>query len=127
MLLDVGAALLPADRFRLYSLELEGRTVAAHLVLVAGRRALAWNSGFDDAYRSYAPPIQCLVQSLYDSAERGETVMDLGEGGQDYKQRMATGEEARCERLIIPPGRAQRLDLLRLRASELRHRFRPGG
>lgn len=127
MLAEVGSALLPAGRFRLYNLEFEGRTVGAGLILVAGSRALAWNSGFDDAYRSYGPPIQCVVRSLEDAAERGETTIDLGEGDQHYKQRMATGEEARCERLIIPPGRAQPLDLLRLRVSELRHRLRSAG
>jgi CelD/BcsL family acetyltransferase involved in cellulose biosynthesis len=124
-LVEAGTALLPSGRFRLYNLEFEGRTVGAGLFLVAGPRALAWNSGFDDAYRSYGPPIQCVVRALEDAAERGETTIDLGEGDQRYKQRMASGEEARRERLIIPPGRAQRLDLLRLRASELRHRLRP--
>ena len=126
-LVEAGAALLAAGRFRLYNLELGGRTVAAHLVLTAGPRALAWNAGFDDAYRGYAPPIQCLVQSLHDSIERGEWTIDLGEGAQDYKQRMADAEEARCERLIIPPGPTLPLDLLRVRAHDLRHRLRPGG
>jgi CelD/BcsL family acetyltransferase involved in cellulose biosynthesis len=124
MLTEVGSTMLASGRFRLYLLEFDRRTVAAHLVLTAGSRALAWNSGFDDAYSNYSPPIQCLVQSLEDAAERGERTMALGEGGQIYKDRMATGEEGRRERLMVPRGPTFPLDLLRLRVSETRSRLR---
>jgi CelD/BcsL family acetyltransferase involved in cellulose biosynthesis len=124
MLVDCGSTMLESGRFRLYSLEFDQRIVASHLVLTAGPRALAWNSGFDGAFGKYSPPILCLLESMRDAAERGERTIALGEGGQGYKDQLANDEEARRERLMVPRGRTFHLDLLRLRASEMRDRLK---
>lgn len=119
-LLAAGSELLPRDRFRLYCLEMGGRTIAAQLVLAAGSVSAAWNSGFDEDYSRYAPSIQCIAHALADAVERGERGFSLGSGGQDYKSRMATREESVRSRLLVPRGSTYPVDRLRVQARQAR-------
>lgn len=114
MLLEVAAELLPVGRFRLLSLELDGKTIAAQLLLAAGQEVSAWNSGFDEAYGSHSPSMQCLVHALEDASERGERTMSLGPGGQDYKSRLAGSEDCVRSSTIVPRGASYPLARLRL-------------
>jgi CelD/BcsL family acetyltransferase involved in cellulose biosynthesis len=121
MLLEVAAEQLPSGRFRLLSLELDGETIAAQLLLAAGREVSAWNSGFDEAHSSHSPSIQCLVHALADASERGERTMSLGPGGQDYKYRLSGSEDCVRSSVIVPRGGAS-YPLVRLRLAPRRAR-----
>lgn len=114
MLLEVAADLLPRGRFRLLSLELDGETIASQLLLAAGREVSAWNSGFNEAHRSHSPSMQCLVYALNDASERGERMMSLGPGGQDYKYRLSNSEDCVRSSVIAPRGASYPLVRLRL-------------
>lgn len=120
MLTAVGAELLPSGRFRLICLDLDGETIAANLLLAAGREVSAWNSGFDDAHREYSPVMQCLLHAIGDAAERGEGSMSLGAGGQDYKYRLADAEDRIVSTLVLPRGSTYPLARLRLLPSRVR-------
>jgi len=114
MLLGVAADLLPSGRFRLLSLELDGKTVAAQFLLAAGHEVSAWNSGFDEAYGSHSPSMQCIVHALSDASERGERTMSLGPGGQDYKSRLAGSEDYVRSSVVAPRGASYPLVRVRL-------------
>lgn len=114
MLLEIAAELLVAGRFRLLILELDGKAIAAQLLLAAGSEVSAWNSGFDEAYGSQSPSMQCLVHALSDASERGERTMSLGPGGQDYKYRLSGSEDCVRSSVIAPRGASYPLVRMRL-------------
>lgn len=120
MLLEVAAHLLPRGRFRLLSLDLDGKTIAAQLLLTAGLEVSAWNSGFDEAYSSHSPSMQCLVHALSDASERGERTMSLGPGAQDYKYRLSGSEDCLRSSVIAPLGASYPFVRLRLAPRAMR-------
>jgi CelD/BcsL family acetyltransferase involved in cellulose biosynthesis len=104
MLVAVGEELLASGRFRLLCLEAEGKFIAGQLLLGAGPELSAWNSGFDEDYAGLSPSMQCLLRALEDASARGERTMSLGPGGQDYKSRLADGEDVLESHLLVPRG-----------------------
>lgn len=104
MLAAVGEGLLSEGRFRLISLEMDGATVAAQLLVCAGTEASAWNSGFDESYGRYSPVMQCIVHGLREVAEAGARSMSLGLGDQPYKHRLATRQDAVEKVVLVPRG-----------------------
>lgn len=104
MLADV-ARRLPPDRFRLWSTEVEDRTISSHLFLAAGGEVAYWLGGFDDAWAAYQPALQTVLAAIEDALERGDDRLDLGPGGQDYKYRLADGEDVLQTVTIVPRGR----------------------
>lgn len=120
MLIAVGNELLPSGRFRLLCIDLDGEPIAAQVLLAAGREVSAWNSGFDEAHAKLSPSMQCVVEALRDASERGERTMSLGPGGQDYKYRLANGEDSLTSDVLIPHGAGHALARLRLAPLRLR-------
>jgi CelD/BcsL family acetyltransferase involved in cellulose biosynthesis len=102
MLLDAGRGLLAGLRFRLTSVDLDGRTIASQVVIAAGGEASHWLNGFDDAFAAYAPAIEAALQTVEDAFERGDGRLDLGGGDQIYKRELATGEETLETTNVIP-------------------------
>jgi CelD/BcsL family acetyltransferase involved in cellulose biosynthesis len=105
VLVAAGRALLPADRLRLLSLEIDGAVVGSQLLVAAGGEVCAWNSGFDEAYSDYSPVMQCLLHALEDALARGDRRMSLGAGDNPYKQRLADAEDRLTSHLLLPRGR----------------------
>ena len=105
MLRDAGDRLVDNERFRLLCLDMDDKTIASQLHLVAGDRASGWVSGFDDDYKRYSPAVQCMVYSVKDSAESGQRTMSLGPGRQRYKYRLATGDGSFTSAVLVPPGK----------------------
>ena len=114
MLLAAAAKLNPLDRMRIYTIEVEGRSVAANILLVAGHEVSGWNSGFDAEWARYSPSMLLTLQALADAAARGEARMSLGPGGGDYKRRLADREERVVTTTMVPHGSAYPLARLRL-------------
>lgn len=123
MLVAVGRELLDAGRFRLLCIDLGGETIAAQILLAAGREVSAWNSGFDESRAKLSPAMQCIVESLRDASQRGERTMSLGSGGQDYKYRLSNGEDSLSTHVLVPPGATYPLARLRLAPSQVRDEF----
>jgi len=93
MLLEVARDLIPDGRFRLWCIDADGRTVSAHLFIAAGSRASYWLGGFDRDWKTHSPAIQTVLAAIEDGFARGERLIDLGPGAQEYKYRLADGEE----------------------------------
>ncbi|MEA2445017.1 MAG: hypothetical protein QOJ12_2309 [Thermoleophilales bacterium] len=106
MLADVARELLPCGRFELTWIELDGRAVASHLFVGAGRELSYWNGGFDDDYAQLRPSYVGLVDGLGAGIERGYERLDLGPGDQSYKYRFADGEDQLESVVLFAPGRS---------------------
>jgi CelD/BcsL family acetyltransferase involved in cellulose biosynthesis len=91
-------------RLRIWTLDVSGRTVSSHVFLAAGGEVSYWLGGFDPAWARYHPGIQVLVSSVEHAWAMGDHRLDLGGGGQDYKYRLADGEESLQWIDLIPTG-----------------------
>ncbi len=111
---EIAGALLARDRFRLVTLECDGTTIAAQLMLGAGRRVTGLVGGFDDSFGKYQPAIQCIVHALQDMDARGERTLVLGPGDQTYKRVLSTGTERLGGATLLPPGLTGKLELGRV-------------
>lgn len=105
MLVEAARELAPSGRLRLYTIEVDGRPVAANVLLAAGEDVSGWNSGFDAAWARYSPSLQLTLHALDDAGRRGQTRMSLGPGGGGYKARMADMEDEVATATIVPRGR----------------------
>lgn len=114
MLTDAAQRLLPSERLRIFTIEAEGRTIAATILVAAGRQVSGWGSGFDESWGRYAPSVLLLLHSLADAAERGEDCMELGPGDMDYKRRVADRQKEMAIVTLVPPGATYPLARLRL-------------
>jgi CelD/BcsL family acetyltransferase involved in cellulose biosynthesis len=96
--------LAPGTRFRLWSIEAQGRTISSHLFLAAGREAAYWLGGFDEAWAKQYPSMLCILAAIEHAWSLGDERMDFGGGGQPYKYRFADGEESLQWLHLIPSG-----------------------
>ncbi|MGI8660806.1 MAG: GNAT family N-acetyltransferase [Thermoleophilaceae bacterium] len=120
MLTEVARELAPSGRFRVATIELEGRLISVHLFLAAGGEVSYWNGGFDERWEHHKPSLQALLFAIADSMERGDRRMDLGPGAQDYKQRLADDEDVVDTLTLVPRGLAYPLSRLRLAPHQAR-------
>jgi CelD/BcsL family acetyltransferase involved in cellulose biosynthesis len=91
-------------RLRLDSIDVGERTIASHLHLAAGGEVTYWLGGFDDDFGSFKPSLVALVEGIGGALRRGDSRFDLGPGAQDYKYRLADGEDQLCWATLVPPG-----------------------
>jgi CelD/BcsL family acetyltransferase involved in cellulose biosynthesis len=106
MLLDAAVEMVPAERLRLFRLELGGKIVAVQICLSAGPEVAGLSGGFDHAARRLAPSTLVILRVLEDAAARGQERANLGPGGQEYKRRMADDEDRMEVFKLIPKGRS---------------------
>jgi CelD/BcsL family acetyltransferase involved in cellulose biosynthesis len=104
MVADTGHALAAGDRFRLWKLNVEGRTISAHVFLAAGGELAWWLGGFDSEWAYHRPSLMTALAALEDAMRRGERRLDMGSGGQSYKYRFADGEDLLLWVHLVPPG-----------------------
>jgi CelD/BcsL family acetyltransferase involved in cellulose biosynthesis len=104
MFREAGAALLGEGRFRLASIEVDGKVVGSQLFVAAGHEVSYWNGGFDDAYAKFKPSYVGLVDVIGYALDRGYQRLDLGPGEQDYKSRFSDGQDTLEWLTMIPPG-----------------------
>jgi CelD/BcsL family acetyltransferase involved in cellulose biosynthesis len=104
MLRDAGHALVDSGRFRLESIEVDGRAISSQLFLSAGSETGYWLGGFDEEFAAQRPSMVALVAAVEKGFERGEARLDLGSGGSKYKYRLADSEDRLEWLTLIPPG-----------------------
>ena len=117
MLEDVGRRQLADGRFDLRLLEIDGEPVSAQLFLHAGGQALYVNSGWDERFASFKPPMLGILGTIEDAFARGEERIDLGLGEQAYKLRFADGSDPVAWTIVVPA--RLRLPVTRLRTASL--------
>lgn len=104
MLAAAGPELVADQRLRVWSIDVEGRTIASEVFLTAGSTSSSWLGGFDAAYEQYEPSKVLILQELGHASERGQTLLDLGAGDQEFKYRFADGEARAAWCLLVPAG-----------------------
>lgn len=114
MLVEAAAELLPSGRLRIFTIEVEGRVIAANLLVAAGEEVSGWNSGFDEHWSRYSPSLQLTLHALADATERGDRRMSLGPGDTDYKRRLADTQDEIANLTLVPRGVAYPMTRLRL-------------
>jgi CelD/BcsL family acetyltransferase involved in cellulose biosynthesis len=93
VLREAGELLLGALRFRLWSVEVEGRIISSHLFLAAGGEVTYWLGAFDDAWASYGPGVQAVLVAIEHATVLEDRRIDLGPGDEPYKRRLSDHEE----------------------------------
>lgn len=115
MLEDVAAELLDGRRFRLFTIDIGDRAISAQIFIAAGGAVRYWLGGFDPEWSRFGPGNQAIVAAIEDAIARGEEVLDLGPGEQEYKRRIADGQDALESVTLVtrptryPAARAQHL------------------
>jgi CelD/BcsL family acetyltransferase involved in cellulose biosynthesis len=102
MLAEAAAELLPGGRMRIFTIEVEGRTIAANILVAAGGEVNGWSSGFDDDWGRFSPSIQLTLHAVADAAERGDRLINMGPGRMSYKARLADAEEQVALTSLVP-------------------------
>ena len=124
VLRDAGAALLAAQRMRVWVVELDGRPVSVQIFLAAGRTLQYWNGGFDVAAAAARPSLVGMLAAIEDAIARGEETLDLGGGAYDYKLRIADGDRPLVSAALVPRGRGHLRERAALAPRALRLRAR---
>jgi CelD/BcsL family acetyltransferase involved in cellulose biosynthesis len=108
MVADAAAAMAPDLRMRLWTIEVEGKIVAAEIFIAAGGEVSNWLGGFDEAWARYGPSLLLLLQSIEQAWELGDARFDLGTGPQEYKGRFTDDADV-AEWSVVVPGLARPL------------------
>jgi len=119
MLMEVARDHVADGRFRLWCIDADGRTVSAHLFVAAGSRASYWLGGFDGNWKTHSPAIQTVLAAIEDAFSRGDRLIDLGPGDQEYKYRLADGEERLDWLSLVPSGPRSPIVLATFAATDL--------
>ena len=93
MLAEVADELLESERFRLWSIETEGRAISSAIFLAAGGEASYWLGGFDETWSAYAPALETVRAALEHAWKIGDRMIDFGPGGQRYKYTFADRQD----------------------------------
>jgi CelD/BcsL family acetyltransferase involved in cellulose biosynthesis len=127
MLREAGHALVAGERFRLWTIRVRDKVVAAELFVAAGGELGAWGGGFDAEWRSFGPSIVAMAAAVEDATKRGERRVDFGEGDEAFKLRFGDDVEPVTWVGVFP--RSARYPLTRMRwlpqhvRSDLRRRI----
>lgn len=113
-------------RFEIVLLEGPDGPISAELMLRTGPVAVVWATGFDPEWARFAPGLQVRLITLRAAAEHGVQLVDLGGGGDEYKQRMADADMPIDWRTLFPHGARYPLIRLRLAPKHLRQFLRRG-
>ncbi len=115
MLVDLGRNLGTGRRFRLHLLEVDGRPIAASLLLEAGGEVALINTGWDEDFHQLAPLQLLQGQAVADGLLRGDRRINLGRGASRAKLSAADGDEPVVEAIMVPWGRRTPAALTRAR------------
>ena len=102
---EVAEALPAPARLRLLVLELEGQPICANLFMAGGGEVITFNQGWDERHRRLSPTLLAMLHTIEDACARDERRLDLGWGGNPYKQPFADGIDAVTWNTLLPPGR----------------------
>jgi CelD/BcsL family acetyltransferase involved in cellulose biosynthesis len=102
MLRDVATEFGDPDRFRLWLLEVDGKTICTQIFVQAGGELAYWNGGFDERWEGDRPALQTILAAIEHAARVGDTRVSFGGGGHEYKYRFADHEDVLEWTSILP-------------------------
>ena len=109
-----------SERFRLWTIEVEGQTISAHIFVAGGGELAYWNGGFDESWAAQHPSIQTFMAAIEHAFTVGDRRINFGPGGQAYKYRFADGEDTLKWMTLVPGGSRNSLTRARLTPAHLR-------
>jgi len=112
--------LLPGGA-RLWTLELEGATLAARLNLIQGPREHSYLLGLGEGHANLSPGNSLELQAINSAIEQGRTELELGPGRDTYKYRLG-GHDRELTRLVVASGTLRGRAATALAATDLRLR-----
>lgn len=104
MLLDAAPAMLASGCLRVWCLDIEDKPVSVELFLSAGDVMSFWLGGFDEAWSKNGPAFVALFAMVETTWGEGYRRLDLGGGDQDYKYKLAAGDEPLHWEALVPRG-----------------------
>jgi CelD/BcsL family acetyltransferase involved in cellulose biosynthesis len=119
-LLEAVRGMLP-DRARLWTLELQGRTLATHLNLVLGPREHSYLLGLSGEHANLSPGTSLEHHGIHEAIKEGRAEFDLGPGRDAYKYRLGACDRE-LARLVVSSQSPRGRGLTRLLATDLRLR-----
>jgi CelD/BcsL family acetyltransferase involved in cellulose biosynthesis len=93
MLASAALELAPSLRFRLWSIEVSGRSISSSVFVAAGGALSYWLGGFDAGWAEFGPALETVRAALEHAWAVGDQTVDFGPGGQRYKYTFADGED----------------------------------
>lgn len=124
MLRDCASVLFPLGRFRLFLLEAAGKAISADLLIDAGHEAAVWGGGFDPEWSKFGPGMVTQAAAIEDSAKRGQTRVDFGEGEEAYKRVIGRADEPVAWMTLFPKRARYPLNWLKMVPYDVRNRVR---
>jgi CelD/BcsL family acetyltransferase involved in cellulose biosynthesis len=121
---EAGQALLASGRVRVFVVEVDGRPAAVQLFAAAGGESTYWNGGWDEEFAELKPSMLAILEAIEDAFGRGERLLDLGAGRQDYKLRFSDHLETLQWAAIVPPSGLRAVPLMAGHAARLAARRR---
>jgi CelD/BcsL family acetyltransferase involved in cellulose biosynthesis len=106
----LGAALaemahaLPAERFRLYVMELGGAPISAQLFIAAGGELMYHNGGWDPAHAGLKPGMVGLLHAIEHGLAHGDHRLDFGPGAYPYKLRFTSRNDPVIDTSFVVAG-----------------------
>lgn len=104
MLQEIGREHLSTGRMRIWLLEIEGEPIAAQLCAAAGGEVILLNSGWDERFARLSPAMLGMLAAIEDSFARGDQRIDLAPGEQQFKLRLADGNDPVAWTILMAPG-----------------------
>jgi CelD/BcsL family acetyltransferase involved in cellulose biosynthesis len=104
MLRDAAGALLPTDRFRLFSVDNGRDIISSQLFIAAGSQLSYWLGGFDERWARYRPGLVGILAAVRDAFDGGIEWIDFGRGMHPYKLRFADGRRDIEWATLVPRG-----------------------
>ena len=123
MLRRAAGRLGPAGRLQMWTIEVGSEPISAHLFVSAGTELSYWLGGFDPDWAVHKPGLQALLAAAADAFDSGYRRLDLGGGAQDYKYRLADGEETLVWQTLAPAGIRSAAARMQLAPEDLRRRI----
>lgn len=99
-LLEAVRGMLP-DGVRLWTLELEGHTLASRLNFVQGPREHSYLLGLGDEHANLSPGSTLERHAIYQAIAEGCTELDLGPGRDEYKYRLGAIDRALARLVVV--------------------------
>ena len=112
------------DLLQVVILEGPDGPISAELMVRAGRAATLWSGGFDPEWSSLAPGTSSILAALREAADHSVLSVDLGGGGDDYKQRLADDNRPIASQTLFPRGARYPLIRMRLAPKHTKHAMR---
>ena len=109
------------DGVRLWTLELDGRSLASCLHFVQGPREHTYTQGIADEHVNLSPGNSLELHAMREGIEQGRSEFELGPGRDDYKYRLGA-RDREVTRLVLPSGSPRSRAVGALLSADLRLR-----